>query len=84
MPDGDEDRACDRDERFELAAAFDQSPVAFSGEGVGAGSRCSGLAEPLVSPTHVFEEWNQPTGLTLLVAALPLALMWHVRPTARG
>src|SRR6266571_2959100 len=35
VPDDDEDGAGDGDEGFEFAAAFDQTPVAFTEEGVG-------------------------------------------------
>jgi hypothetical protein len=37
VPEDDQDGTGDRDEGFELAAAFDQPPVALAEEGVGAG-----------------------------------------------
>lgn len=49
----------------------------------------SAIAWPCYSSVGYLRLWQMraafPTvlGLTLLVAALPLALMWHVRPTAR-
>ena len=45
VPDDDEDRAGDRDEGFELAAAFDESAVALAEERVGLGGGGGGLAE---------------------------------------
>ena len=45
VPDDDQDGARDRDEGFELAAAFDEAPVAFAEEGVGFGGRGGGLAQ---------------------------------------
>ena len=45
VPDDDQDGAGDRDQGFEFAAAFDDAPVAFAEEGVGAGGRGSGVAE---------------------------------------
>jgi len=35
LPDDHQDRACDRDEGLEFAAAFDDAPVSFAQEGVG-------------------------------------------------
>jgi hypothetical protein len=37
LPNDDEDRAGDRDQGLEFAAAFDQAPVALAEEGVGLG-----------------------------------------------
>src|SRR5512133_1052540 len=45
LPDDDQDGAGDGDEGLELAAAFDDAPVAFAEEGVGAGGRGGGLAQ---------------------------------------
>ena len=45
LPDDDQDGAGNRDEGFELAAAFDDAPVAFAEEGVGAGGRGGGPAQ---------------------------------------
>ncbi|CQD23923.1 hypothetical protein BN1232_05935 [Mycobacterium lentiflavum] len=45
LPSDNEDGAGDRDEGFELAAAFDDAPVALTPEGVGAGGCGGGLAE---------------------------------------
>ena len=45
MPDDDQDGAGDRNQGFELAAAFDQTPVAFAEEGVGFGGCGGGVAE---------------------------------------
>ena len=45
VPDDDQDGARDRDQGFELAAAFDDAAVAFAEEGVGLGGRRGGLAE---------------------------------------
>ena len=45
MPDDHQDGAGDRDQGFELAAAFDDPPVALAEEGVGLGRGGGGLAE---------------------------------------
>ena len=45
VPDDDQDGAGDRDEGLELAAAFDQPPVALAEEGVGLGRGGGGFAE---------------------------------------
>lgn len=45
VPDDDQDGTGDGDEGLEFAAAFDQPPVAFAEEGVGAGGGGGGLAE---------------------------------------
>src|SRR5512133_4386888 len=45
LPDDDQDGPGDGDEGLELAAAFDDAPVAFAEEGVGAGGRGGGLAQ---------------------------------------
>ena len=45
VPDDDQDGPGDRDERLQLAAAFDDAAVPLAEEGVGAGSDCGGLAE---------------------------------------
>src|SRR6266545_8296703 len=45
VPDDDQDGAGDGDQGFELAAAFDQTPVALAEEGVGLGGCGGGLAE---------------------------------------
>jgi hypothetical protein len=45
VPNDDQDRARDRDEGFELAAAFDQTSVALAEEGVRLGRRSGGFAE---------------------------------------
>src|SRR5262249_26643041 len=45
MPDDGEDGSGDGDEGLELAAAFDDAPVAFTEERVGFGGRGGGLAE---------------------------------------
>ena len=45
VPDEDENGAGDRDQGLELAAAFDDAPVAFAEEGVGLGGRGGGVAE---------------------------------------
>ena len=48
VPDDDQDGAGHGDQGFELAAAFDQAPVALAEEGVGLGGRGGGLAEHAV------------------------------------
>jgi len=45
VPDDDEDGSGDRDQGFELAAAFDEASVAFAEESVGFGGRGGDLAE---------------------------------------
>ena len=45
VPDDDQDGAGDGDQGLELAAAFDEPPVAFAEEGVGAGGGGGGFAE---------------------------------------
>ena len=45
VPNDDQDRAGDRDEGFELAAAFDQASVALAEEGVRLGRSGGGFAE---------------------------------------
>ena len=45
VPDDDQDGSGDGDEGFELAAAFDQAPVAFPEEGVGLGRGRGDLAQ---------------------------------------
>ncbi len=45
VPDDDEDGAGDGDEGFAFASAFDDAPVAFAEEGVGAGGGRGGAAE---------------------------------------
>src|SRR6185437_13871408 len=57
VPDDDQDRAGDSDERLEFAAAFDDAPVAFAEEGVGFRGRGGGLAE------RPFEIRVAPAGL---------------------
>ena len=48
VPDDDEDRAGDGDERFEFAAAFDEAAVALAEERVGFGGCGGGFAEDAV------------------------------------
>lgn len=43
VPDDDQDGSGNSDEGLELAAAFDDAPIAFTEEGVGLGSGCRGL-----------------------------------------
>jgi hypothetical protein len=45
VPDDDQDRAADRDDRFLLAAASGDASVALTEEGVGAARRRRGLAK---------------------------------------
>ena len=45
VPDDDQDRPGNSDEGLELAAAFDDAPIAVTEEGVGLGSGCRGLSE---------------------------------------
>src|ERR1700741_1774359 len=45
VPDDDQEGARDRDQGLELAAAFDDAPVAFTQEGGGLGGRGGGVAE---------------------------------------
>ena len=69
VPDDDQDGAGDRDQGFELAAAFDEAPVALAEEGVGLGGGGGGLAE------HAFEVGVAFAGL----AASVLGPDWMVR-----
>ena len=57
VPDDDQDRAGDSDERLEFAAAFDDAPVALAEEGVCFRGRGGGLAE------RPFEIRVAPAGL---------------------
>jgi hypothetical protein len=45
LPDDDKDGAGDRNQCLELAAAFDDAPLALAEKGVGPGGRSSGLAK---------------------------------------